>query len=128
MIVLDASVAFELLSQTKAGLAAEALLANETLHAPHLLDAEIAHLLRRQVRFGLISSFRGKQLLDSLRALRLTRHEHFPLLDRMWSLRDNLTAYDACYIALAERLDATFVTRDAAFSSVRLMAGRVQVL
>ena len=111
------------------GLAAQQFLRKgETLHAPHLLDAEMAHLLRRQTRFGMITPAEARGVLDELRALRLVRYPHLPLLDRVWSLRDNLTAYDACYIALTEQLGATFLTRDAAFKSVRLRAGRVKVL
>jgi predicted nucleic acid-binding protein len=75
----------------------------------------------------MLSPSKAMELIDKLRALRLVRHSHLPLLDRVWSLRDNLTAYDACFIALTEQLDATLLTRDAAFKSVRLRAGRVKV-
>ncbi len=129
MIVLDTSVALEVLTQSEAGLEAEKFfLTGGTLHAPQLLDAELAHVLRRQARFGMVSTSKAMDLIDKLRALRLTRHSHLPLLDRVWSLRDNMTAYDALFIALAEHLDATLLTRDAAFKSVRLRAGRVRVL
>jgi predicted nucleic acid-binding protein len=128
VIVLDTSVAFEVLAQSETGLAAEQFFrTGGSLHAPHLLDAELAHILRRQVRFGMLSPSKAMELIDKLRALRLVRHSHLPLLDRVWSLRDNLTAYDACFIALTEQLDATLLTRDAAFKSVRLRAGRVKV-
>jgi predicted nucleic acid-binding protein len=83
------------------------------LHAPHLVDVEITHVLRRLVQRGRLTSARAAQALEALESLRLRRWPHLPLLGRMWSLRDNLTAYDAAYVALAESLPAPLVTRDA---------------
>jgi len=92
--------------------------ANETLHAPHLIDLEIEQVLRRYVRFAIISAERGTEALTDLVDFPLTRYPHFVLLTRIWQLRHGLTAYDAAYLALAEALDATLVTRDRALARV----------
>jgi predicted nucleic acid-binding protein len=90
--------------------------ANETLHAPDLIDLEIAQVLRRYVRFAIISGERGTEALSDLVDFPLTRYPHFVLLTRIWQLRHGLTAYDAAYLALAEALDATLVTWDRALA------------
>src|SRR5262245_62372925 len=83
-----------------------------TLHAPHLLDVEVAHAIRRYAANGQIGPERGRELLADLADLPLRRHPHDWLLPRVWELRSNLTAYDALYVALAEALDAPLLTRD----------------
>jgi predicted nucleic acid-binding protein len=114
VIVTDASIVLELLLRTPTADAVEARLfgEGETLHAPHLLDVEIAQVLRRYASRGEISAARGRLSLNLLGRLPITRYTHEPLLARVWALRDNLTAYDAAYLALAEALGATLVTRD----------------
>lgn len=99
----------------------------ETLHAPHLLDVEVAQVLRRYVRSKDILPERGAEALADLASLPINRYPHFVLLPRIWQLRHNLTAYDAAYVALAEALDATLVTRDRALKSLSISA-RVEVL
>ena len=91
---------------------------NETLHAPHLIDLEIAQVLRRYVRSAIISAERGAEALTDLIDFPLTRYPHLVLLMRIWQMRHALTAYDAAYLALAEALDATLVTRDHALARV----------
>lgn len=115
MIVLDASVMIEVLLHTAAGalLSERLLLATSSLHAPHLMDVEVAQVLRRFVSRGELEPERGRQALANLAAFPLERHSHDLLLARIWALRRNLTAYDAAYVALAEALDATLLTRDA---------------
>lgn len=115
MIVLDASVVAELLLRTaNASLIEERVLGNgDALHAPHLIDAEVTQVLRRYSLRGEMTASRAAQGLSVLGALPLIRHSHVELLDRVWELRANLTAYDALYVALAEALDAPLVTRDA---------------
>ena len=112
--MLDASAIVELLLGTRLGRAVAARLADPSvgLHAPHLLDVEVAQALRRYVREGEVESADAAAALEHLRALDIERHAHEPLLARIWALRENLTAYDATYVALAEALDTTLLTCD----------------
>ena len=82
------------------------------MHAPHLLDVEVTHALRRHFLQGAIDEQRGQEALNDLAAWPLTRHVHGPLVPRIWALRNNVTAYDAAYIALAEMLHAPLLTCD----------------
>jgi len=111
-LVVDASVVVDLLGRFRPE-PIEALLfaADAALAAPALLDVEVLQALRRLDLQGAIPASRH-DLTDSLRALRIRRYPHGSLLEEIWSLRRNLTAYDATYIALARQLDATLVTRD----------------
>lgn len=120
MIVVDASAVVELLLQLDAAevLMDRLFLSGESLHAPQLLDVEVTQVIRRYARAGDLTPARGAEAVRDLADLPITRHGHLPLLDRMWQLRNNATAYDAAYIALAEALDAVLVTRDAAVARV----------
>lgn len=82
------------------------------LHAPHLIDIEIAHVLRRRAMLREITSEQGRMLLDMLVEFPIQRYPHSHLLPRLWELRHNLTAYDAVYVALAEILNAPLLTCD----------------
>jgi predicted nucleic acid-binding protein len=119
LIVLDASAAIDWLLQTAAGRQIESRIyaRPESLHAPHLLDLEVAQVLRRLVRESAVSAQRADQALQDLLSLRLARYPHFIFLPHIWRLRHNLSAYDAAYIALAEKLGATLLTRDARLAS-----------
>ncbi len=130
MIVLDASAAIELLLSTELGKVIARRLedAEMGLHAPHLIDVEVAQALRRYVREGEIDSFQAETALTELRSLDLARHAHEPLLDRVWTLRDNLTAYDAVYVALAEAIDARLLTCDGRLARTPVAAGRVELV
>jgi len=114
VIVVDASALLEALLRTPAAKAVEARLFDprRTLHAPHLIDIEIAQVIRRYASNGEIDSERGRAALADLTDLPMHRYPHDFLLPRVWDLRNNLTAYDAVYVALAEALDAPLVTRD----------------
>ncbi|MFQ5527033.1 MAG: type II toxin-antitoxin system VapC family toxin [Thermoanaerobaculia bacterium] len=114
MIVLDASAALEILLQTPAGssMTARVLEHEEDLHAPHLLDVEIAQALRRLCLRGHLGSSRAAAVLEDLSGLPLERHGHDLLLPCAWELRENLTVYDAVYVALAELLQVPLLTRD----------------
>lgn len=84
----------------------------QVLHAPHLLDVEVTQVLRWLERAGTLATSRAEEARDDLHALRLVLHDHRPLLDRVWHLRHNLSAYDGLYVALAEALEAPLVTTD----------------
>lgn len=114
MIVVDASALIELLLRTPAAEAVEERLfdAGHSLHAPHLLDVEVAQVIRRYEAIGEIDHQRGREALADLGDFPLRRYPHGFLLPRAWELRSNLTAYDAVYVALAEALDAPLLTRD----------------
>jgi predicted nucleic acid-binding protein len=83
------------------------------LHAPHLVDVEILHALRGLVRGRKLSADRAADVRSDVAALAITRYGHEPLADRVWALRDNLTAYDAVFVALAEALEVPLITCDA---------------
>ena len=110
MIVLDASAAVAALLRD--GSARQAA-ANEQLHVPHLIDAEVAQALRRLVTAGRLPAHEGERLLTTWAALALVRHPFHALLPRIWGLRKNVTAYDAAYVALAEALGCALLTADA---------------
>ena len=113
MLVVDASVLVVALADDGPdGDASRARLRGETLAAPELVDLEVASVLRRQNRAGVLDARRAQLALGDLAALPMRRAPHVPLLGRCWELRDNLTAYDAAYVALAEALDATLLTGD----------------
>jgi predicted nucleic acid-binding protein len=114
VIVLDASAVIEVLMLTPTGFALGARLFEREagLHAPELLDVEVAQIVRRYEHLGDLSASRGEEMIDDLSALPIERYGHRALLPRIWELRRNLTAYDAAYVALAEALDATLLTRD----------------
>lgn len=122
MIVADASVVVELLlAGGEAAAIADLLLGDEAVAAPHLLDLEVAQVLRRWNLRGALDDERAAQALDDLLALPIARQPHDLLVERVWELRESLTAYDAAYLALAELLDARLVTLDRGLAAV---AGR----
>ena len=114
MIVLDASAAVDWLLRTPAGQRIEQRIyaRNDTLHTVYLLDVEFAQVLRRLVREGTLARKRAEEAMEDLIAVRVTRYAPVLLLNRIWQLRQNLTAYDAAYVALAEELQAPLITRD----------------
>lgn len=113
MLVVDASVlAVALADDDRDGDVARERLRGEGLAAPELIDLEVASVLRRQLLGGALSPRRASFALLDLADLPLERAPHLPLLARCWELRENLTVYDAAYVALAEALDVALVTGD----------------
>lgn len=119
MIVLDASAAVDWLLETSAGQRIETRIYSrkESLHGPHLLEIEVAQVLRRLVRQGTVASRRADEAIDDLTDLPMTRYPHAVLLPRVWQLRHALSAYDALYVALAEVLNAPLLTCDGKIAS-----------
>jgi predicted nucleic acid-binding protein len=109
VIVVDASAAVSAL--LNAGPARQAL-AEEQVHVPHLIDAEVANALRRAVAVSQVEPGDAWTALDRWRLLGMSRYAVFPLLERVWALRENLSAYEASYVALAESLDCALLTAD----------------
>ena len=129
MIVLDASAVVDLLLRVgRAARVEDRIRADPSLHAPGLLDLEVAQAVRRAVAAGEISEARGGRAVVALAALSVRRYPHAPLLARIWRLRSQLTAYDAAYVALAEVLDAPLVTRDARLGRASGHRAKVEVL
>ena len=116
MIVLDASAVVAVLVGPGPG--AERIRRKvegpgESLHVPHVMDLEVLHALRRQTLLGTLSRERGAEALEDLKNIAFVRYPHASLADRIWDLKNNLTTYDAAYVALAEALDAPLITMDA---------------
>lgn len=114
MLVIDSSALLEvLIGRQPDGRLVARLTDERELHCPHLLDIEVLHALRALVRRGQISADRAADARVDVDDLTLIRYPHSALADRIWELRENLTAYDAAFVALAEALDAPLVTCDA---------------
>jgi predicted nucleic acid-binding protein len=130
VIVIDASALLEALLRTPAAKPVEDWLfaPGQTLHAPHLLDIEVAQVIRRYAANGEIDSERGRVALTDLADLSLRRYPHDFLLPRIWDLRSNLTAYDAAYVALAEALDAPLLTRDRRLATAAGHRARIELV
>jgi predicted nucleic acid-binding protein len=119
VIVLDASAAVEVilnLPRAAPHLRARLVRGGETVHVPHVFDLEVLAAFRRHSLRGALPDRRSRRALRALEELRATRYSHVPLRRRIWELRENVTPYDAAYIALAEALRAPLVTVDAALA------------
>jgi predicted nucleic acid-binding protein len=105
-LVIDASALTELLLGRPQAVAVERLILEDDgdIHAPHLIDVEVVSALRRLVAAGDSSPERAAEAIDDLLDLPLERYPEHILLPRIWELRDNFSAYDASYVALAEAL------------------------
>lgn len=125
MRVVDAGVAVDLLT----GIIDPARLGHEPLAAPHLMDSEVMHVLRGMVLRGALSEEQGARAVDAFMRLGIARHAAAPDRSRMWELRHNLSAYDATYVALAERLGATsLLTTDARLAAATGVRCRIELL
>lgn len=129
MLVVDASVVATALGDDGPdGDRARDRLAGERLAAPELVDLEVASVLRGQLRAGALDVRRAELALDDLAALPLQRAPHHALLGRCWELRDNLTIYDAAYVALAEALGVDLLTGDRRLAKAPGPRCRIEVL
>lgn len=102
-------------------------LPGENLHVPHLFDVEVLHVLRRHSLSGTLSESREHLALNRLHDMRLSRYSHTAFLDRIWELRNYLSAYDAAYVALAETLSAPLITMDARLARAPGIRAAVEV-
>ena len=129
-MVVDASALLDVLLNvpSAARLAERILQSGRTIHAPHLIDVEVAQALRRHVMAKQVDAVRASDALENLSAFPLIRYPHDVLLPRIWALRSSLTAYDAAYVALAEVLDVPLVTRDAKLARSHGHAARIELL
>jgi predicted nucleic acid-binding protein len=130
VIVIDASALLEFLLQTALGSRVEVRLFRDEdeLHAPHLVDVEVVQGLRRLIRTGEVSPGRAAEAIVDLSDLNLHRHPHVDLLGRAWKLRDNISAYDAMYIALAEAIEAPLVTCDSPLAKAPGHRARIELV
>lgn len=130
MIVVDASAVIEVLLGTSAAsrIADRMFAEGETLHAPHLLDVEVAQVLRRYALAGILGAERGAEAIEDLADFPIARYPHQPFLSRIWELRRNVTAYDAAYLALAEALDVPLVTRDTKLAAAAAHPARIELM
>lgn len=130
MVVLDASALLELILSTAVGKRLAQRLESPalSLHAPHLVDLEVLSVLRRELRAGRIDALRAANARQHLLELDLERHSHEPLVERIWALRENLSAYDAAYVALAEVLDCPLLLRDARVARASGIRCRVELV
>jgi predicted nucleic acid-binding protein len=130
VIVIDASALVEALLRMPAAEAIRKRLfaPEQTLNAPHLLDLEVAQVLRRYSSRGQIEEERGRAALADLADFRMRRYSHDFLLPRIWELRDNLSAYDAAYVALAEMLGAPLITRDRRLAAAAGHRARIELV
>jgi predicted nucleic acid-binding protein len=130
MTVVDASVVVEYLVGGPGAPAATGRLDGEPfdLWAPHLIDAEVGHALRGKAARGEISTRTAKRALGEFRELPLRREGHEALLDVAWDLRNNVSFYDALYVALASLAGQPLITFDARLASVRGLPAEIELL
>ncbi len=129
MIVVDASgVAVALTDDGPEGDRYRARFGDEELAVPELMDLEVASALRQLVTRGDLDVSRARRALADLAAMTVKRFSHVPLLDRIWELRENVTPYDAAYVALAEILHATLLTLDARLAAAPGVRARIDLI
>lgn len=128
MLVVDTSAVVEVIAgRTPPEHLVARLATDGDLHGPHLIDVEVLHVLRRLAQSGDLSDDRAHDARADFADLVVLRYPHAPLADRAWELRDNLTAYDAMFVALAEALDAPLVTCDAKLAAAPGHGARVEL-
>ena len=128
MLVVDTSAVIEVLASSQPNQAlARRLAGDDDLQAPHLIDVEILHTLRRLTFMEKLSQRRADDVRADYRELAITRYPQFPFSDRIWQLRDNLTPYDAAFVVLAETLEAALITCDRRLAAASGHSARVEL-
>jgi predicted nucleic acid-binding protein len=128
VLVVDTSALLEaLVAREPARGLVERLAGDGDLHAPHLIDIEMLHALRRLTIRGELTEDRAADARADFRELALVRYPHVELSDRIWELRHNLTPYDAAFVALAESLDVPLVTCDARLATAPGVAAQIEL-
>ena len=128
MLVVDTSAVLEaLVAREPAHGLVERLTEDGDLHAPHLIDIEVLHALRRLNALGELSDWRASDARTDFRDLALVRYPHIALSDRIWELRHNVTAYDAAFVTLAECLEAPLVTCDSRLRAAPGHGARIEL-
>lgn len=129
MLVVDASCLYEVVADGTSAEGVRRRLAADPDHAaPHVVDIEVASVIRRHHRSGRLDDTAAGQAVEDLRDWPGERYGHQPLLDRLWELRETVRGWDAAYVALAEALGATLVTLDARLASVPGPRCRIEVV
>lgn len=129
MIVVDASIVVTALADDGPdGDRVRARLREDRLVAPHLIDIEVVSAWRRLAAAGDVDERRVALAMEDLRSIRLDRVPHVPLMGRCWELRQNLTVYDATYVALAEAMDVALLTADAKLAAAPGLRCAVELL
>ena len=128
MLVVDTSaVLAALLARPPASDLVDRLSGDPELHAPHLIDVEFLHALRRLVAGGSLTEDRAADALQDFERLSIVRYPHHPLIARIWELRHNLTAYDAAFVGLAEALGVPLITCDARLAAAPGHGARIEL-
>lgn len=126
---MDASVVAELILGKPLGRRVEPFVFEGSgAHAPDLLNTEVLQVIRRYERRHVIDETRSREAMADLADLPIARYPTLPLLERAWSMRANVTAYDAMYVALAEALDTPLVTVDARLAAAARTHARIEVV
>lgn len=129
MLVVDASCLYEVVADSERSEHVRQRLAADADHAaPHLIDVEVASVIRRHHLLGRLDTTAATQAVDDLRDWPGERYGHQALLDRVWGLRDTVRGWDAVYVALAEALGATLITVDTRLAAAPGPRCRIEVV
>ncbi len=127
MLVVDASCLYEVVADAeRAEEVRDRLARDDEQAAPHVIDAEVLGIVRRDHLLGRLDATAARQALEDARDWPGDRFSHRPLVERAWELRHNVRSWDALYVALAEALDATLLTLDAQLARAPGIACRIE--
>jgi len=128
VIVIESSAMMDALVDEPVNPHLLALLADEELHAPALLDFEVASALRGHALGGRLDQVRLEEAIEDFSGFRIERHQMTDLLAYILDLRENFTVYDATYVILAHALEAPLVTADAKMNEAKRFGVDVRVI